>query len=337
MRIALNGFGRIGKNFLRSVLSDKKALSILQVVVINVGKGDPEAAALAFKYDSLMGTYPGAVSYSQGKLHIDDVSIAVVRELDPSKAPWKNYSIDWVVEASGHFTSREGASKHIESDAHNVLITAPAKDEDITIIPGVNLSAYKKESHKIVSLGSCTSNALFLMLKVLNDSFGIIQASMTTVHAYTNTQPLLDVDSSISDLRRGRAAALNIVPTTTGAMDVVGRLMPELSGKIFGCSLRVPVAKVSLIDCTAFLGTSLTKESVNKAFLDASKTVMKGLIEYTDLPLVSSDYSGNGHSVVIDSLMTQAQGNFAKVFGWYDNEWGYSERVKDFLLFVARG
>ncbi|MBA2307163.1 aldehyde dehydrogenase [Candidatus Dependentiae bacterium] len=334
MRIAINGFGRIGKNFLRIVLEDSKALHALQVVAINVGKGDPEAAALAFKYDTSMGTYPGTVSYSKGALIINDISIPLVRELDPEKAPWGKYSVDWVVEASGYFTSREGASKHLSSGARNVLITAPAKDEDITLIPGVNLPAFKKDTHRIVSLGSCTSNALFTLLKVVQDAFGIEKGCMTTVHAYTNTQPLLDVDSSIKDLRRGRAAAVNIVPTSTGAMEVIDRLMPELKGKIFGTSLRVPVAKVSLLDCTFLLKAEVTRELFNKAFLDASRISMKGIIEYTELPLVSSDYSGNSHSVVIDSLMTQTNGSFAQVFGWYDNEWGYSERLKDFLMFV---
>ena len=335
MRIALNGFGRIGKNFLRAVLLDKRASQALEIAAINVGKGDLQATALAFKYDSILGTYPGTVSYNNGSLAIDGKTIPLIQELDPLKAPWSNHSIDWVVEASGHFTSREGASKHLTSGARNVLITAPAHDEDITIIPGVNNEAFLPDVHRIVSLGSCTSNALFTVIKVAQDTFGIEQAYMTTVHAYTNTQPLLDVDSTVSDLRRGRAAGLNIVPTSSGAMKVVGRLMPELEGKLFGCSLRVPVAKVSLLDCTFFLQKAMTQEQFNKAFLDASQTTMKGIIGYTDLPLVSSDYGGNSHSVTIDSLMTEAHGSTAKLFGWYDNEWGYSERLKDFLVFVA--
>lgn len=335
IRIAINGFGRIGKNFLRALLADKKALSHIQVAVINVGKGDPQAAAVALKYDTLMGTYPGTVTYKDGMLTVDDIRIPVISELDPEKAPWKEYKIDWVVEASGYFTKRDGAEKHLKAGAHAVLITAPAQGEDVTIIPGVNSNLFKPGTHKIVSLGSCTTNALFTMLKVIDDAFSIEKAFMTTVHAYTNTQALLDVDATVKDLRRGRAAALNIVPTTTGAMEVVGRVLPQLAGKISGSSLRVPVAKVSLVDLTVLTKKSASAQEINAAFEKAAQTTMKGLVQFTLEPLVSSDYSGNPHSVIIDGLMTVSQGNFSKVFGWYDNEWGYSERLKDFLLSVA--
>lgn len=332
MRIAINGFGRIGKTFLRTLLADKRALKAIDVAVINVGKGDPQAAALALKYDTLMGTYPGPVEYKEGKLHVDDLSIPLISELNPENAPWKEYRIDWVVEASGHFTKREGAQKHLNAGAQGVLITAPAHDEDVTVIPGVNSDAFKPDKHKIVSLGSCTTNALFTMLKVIDDAFAIERAFMTTVHAYTNTQALLDVDATIKDLRKGRAAALNIVPTTTGAMEVVDRIMPHLVGKISGVSLRVPVAKVSLIDLTVLLKHSASAQDINQVFEKASQGSMKGFVQFTQEPLVSSDYSGNDNSSIIDGLMTQSQGNFAKVFGWYDNEWGYSMRLKDFLM-----
>lgn len=335
MRIAINGFGRIGKNFLRTILVDKHAIKTLEIAAINVGKGDPQAAALALKYDTLMGTYPGAVQYKDGSLFVDDLRIPVISELNPEKAPWRKYAIDWVVEATGHFTSREGAQKHIKAGAGAVLITAPAHGEDITIIPGVNQQLFNRSTHKIVSLGSCTTNALFTMLKMVHDSFGIEQALMTTIHAYTNTQALLDVDASIKDLRKGRAAALNIVPTTTGAMEVVDRVMPELAGKISGCSLRVPVAKVSLIDLTALLKKGATVEMLNAALKQAAEGPLKAFVQYTEEPLVSSDYGGNSSSVIIDALMTQSQGNAVKVFGWYDNEWGYSVRLKDFLLLAA--
>ncbi len=332
MRIAINGFGRIGKSFLRALLVDKKALSSLQVACINVGKGDPQAAALALKYDTLMGTYPGPVSYKDGMLHVDELAIPVISELDPAQAPWKEYAIDWVVEATGHFTNREGAEKHIKAGAHHVLITAPAQGDDVTIVLGVNDKIYDRSKHTIVTIGSCTTNAIFPMLKVIHDSFGIEQGLMTSVHAYTNTQSLLDVDATVKDLRKGRAAALNIVPTTTGAMKVVDKIMPELVGKITGTSLRVPVAKVSLIDLTVFLKKPVSVQTMNQAFETAAQGPMKGIIQYTEEPLVSSDYSGNNHSVIIDSLMTQATGPAVKVFGWYDNEWGYSVRLKDFLL-----
>ena len=335
MRIAINGFGRIGKSFLRTLLVDKKALSKIQVAVINVGKGDPQAAALALKYDTLMGTYPGHVEYKDGKLFVDELAIPIISELQPEKAPWKSYKIDWVVEASGFFTKREGAEKHLAAGAQGVLITAPAHGEDVTIIPGVNSELYQAGKHRIVSLGSCTTNALFTMLKVVDDAFQIEQAMMTTVHAYTNTQALLDVDATVKDLRKGRAAALNIVPTTTGAMEVVARVMPHLTGKITGVSLRVPVAKVSLIDLTVLLKKSATAEEINEAYEKAANGPMKGFVQYTNEPLVSSDYSGNNNSSIVDGLMTQSQGTMVKVFGWYDNEWGYSVRLKDFLMMVG--
>ncbi len=334
MRIAINGFGRIGKNFLRTLLVDKPLLKKINVAVINVGKGDPQAAALALKYDTLMGIYPGQVSYSDGILQVDDLKIPVIRELDPEKAPWKKYDIDWVVEASGHFTSREGAQKHLAAGAKSVLITAPAHGEDISIIPGVNQQLYKKDQHRIVSLGSCTTNAFFTMLKAINDAFGIEKGLMTTVHAYTNTQPLLDVDATVKDLRKGRAAALNIIPTTTGAMEMVDKVMPELSGKLTGCSLRVPVAKVSLIDLTVLLKKDASEAEMNAALKKAAEGSLKPYLVYTEEPLVSSDYSGNNASVIIDGLMTQSLGSAVKVFGWYDNEWGYSVRLKDFLAFT---
>ena len=332
MSVAINGFGRIGKTFLRTLLVDKQALQKIEVAAINVGKGDPQAAALALKYDTLMGTYPGNVSYKDGKLHIDELAIPVVSELDPEKAPWKKYSIDWVVEATGHFTKREGAEKHLKAGAKAVLITAPAEGEDVSIIPGVNGRLYDASKHKIVSIGSCTTNALFTMIKVLDDVFQVEKAAMTTVHAYTNSQALLDVDATMPDLRKKRAAALNIVPTTTGAMKMVERVMPHLAGKMTGVSLRVPVGKVSLIDFTVILKKDATSQEINKAFEEASKGTMKGFLQYTEEPLVSSDYAGNNNSSIIDGLMTESQGKFAKVFGWYDNEWGYSERLKDFLL-----
>ncbi len=330
--IALNGFGRIGKSFLRVVLSDPKARQMLKVAVINVGKGDPQAAAFAFKYDTLMGTYPEDVWFEEGKLHVGDVAIPVISELDPTKAPWKSYGISWVVEATGHFTTREGAQKHLQAGAQAVLITAPSKGEDVAIIPGVNMENFNATQHKIVSLGSCTSNALFTMMKVLQDTFGLERAFMTTIHAYTNTQALLDVDATVKDLRRGRAAALNIVPTTTGAMEVIGKIFPHLVGKVIGVSLRVPVAKVSLIDLTAILCRSVSKDEVNMAFDSAAQGALKGIVAFTLDPLVSSDYNNNPHSAIVDGLMTEAQGDVCKVFGWYDNEWAYAVRLKDFLL-----
>jgi glyceraldehyde 3-phosphate dehydrogenase len=332
MNIAINGFGRIGKSFFRALLQDKEARKYINVALINIGKGDPQASAFALKYDTLMGTYDGPVEYDDGYLHVDSYRVPIIAQLDPEKAPWKSYGIDWVVEASGHFTKREGAAKHLAAGAKAVLITAPAQGEDITIIPGVNLERFNPQVHKIVSLGSCTTNALATMLKVVEDSFGIEQACMTTVHAYTNTQALLDVDPTLKDLRRSRAAALNIVPTTTGAMEVIDRIIPTIKGKITGYSLRVPVAKVSLIDLTAWVTKPTSTENLNTIFKKVAQESMVGIVEFTLEPLVSSDYAGNNHSAVIDGLMTEVHGTVCKVFGWYDNEWGYSVRLKDFLL-----
>ncbi|MBA3954141.1 type I glyceraldehyde-3-phosphate dehydrogenase [Candidatus Dependentiae bacterium] len=335
INIAINGFGRIGKTFLRTLLAEPECFKKITVAVINVGKGDIQAAAYALKYDTIMGTLPQAIEYKNGKLYIDSYSIDVITELDPEKAPWKAYGIDWVVEASGHFTKQSGAQKHILAGAKKVLITAPADGEDITIIPGTNSNLYDASKHTIVSLGSCTTNALVTMLTALSENFDLAQVSMTTIHAYTNTQPLLDVDASVKDLRRGRAAALNIVPTTTGAMSLIERIMPHLAGKIMGGSLRVPVATVSLVDLTFTATKPVSVESINKAFEQASNTTLKHILGFTREPLVSSDYTGNNNSVTIDSLLTDAQDTTGKVFGWYDNEWGYSCRLKDFLLSIA--
>ena len=332
MNIAVNGAGRIGKSFIRAIMSDPEALRDLKIMVINVGKADKEALAFSLKYDTLLGTYPGTIVYADGMISIDGGhKIAVIEELDPEKAPWKAYDIDWVVECTGKFTTREGAQKHLKAGARKVLISAPAHGEDITVIPGVNQDAYQAEMHKIVSLGSCTTNAVYPMLKVLKDSFGIDNAFMTTVHAYTNTQALLDVDPSMSDLRRSRAAALNIVPTDTGAMSLVSRLMPDLIGKMEGSAMRVPVGKVSLIDLTATLSQKVSQLNLNKAFEKAAQTNLQGILDYVIEPLVSSDFAGSPYSVSLDSLLTKSLGSTVKVFGWYDNEWGYSVRLKDFL------
>ncbi len=333
MRIAVNGFGRIGKTFVRAFLADSQVGH--ELVAINVGKADKELAALAFKYDTLLGTYPGTVEYKDNTLIIDgSKKIALMSELEPEKAPWKALAIDWVVEATGHFTTREGAQKHILAGAKRVLISAPAHGDDVTIILGVNQEMYHP-SHTIVSLGSCTTNAVYPMLKVLKDSFGIEYAFMSTVHAYTNTQALLDVDPQKKDPRRSRAAALNIVPSSTGAMEVVSKVMPDLVGKLSGSSLRVPVGKVSIIDLTLHLSRPASVQEVNLAFEQAAKGDLSRIVGYSQEPLVSSDYAGNGHSVSIDSLLTQSMGSMVKVFGWYDNEWGYSCRLRDFLTNIA--
>lgn len=334
LNIAINGFGRIGKSFLRAYLVDPEAQKRLNIVVINVGKGDPEAAAFALKYDTLMGTLDAHIEYKDNTLSVNNHKFKIISTLDPVEANWKNYSIDFVVDATGHFTHAEDATKHLTSGAKKVLITAPAHGEDITIIPGVNDDAYNAKAHNIISLGSCTTNAVAPMIKIIDDNFNILNAAMTTVHAYTNTQPLLDVDATIKDLRKGRAAAINIVPTTTGASQVVKKLFPKLVDKFTAHSLRVPVPKVSLIDLVCNLEKKPDAIDINATFKTAAARLPQ-IIQYSIDPLVSSDYSGNGHSVIIDSLLTQTTGNICKIFGWYDNEWGYSERLKDFLLFAS--
>jgi len=334
MNIAINGFGRIGRTFLRTVLLDKNAKKELQVVAINIGPSNPANTALLFKHDSIMGTFAGNVYLKNNKLCIDELEIDLIAESDPAAIDWKSRNIDWVVESSGHFTQREKALLHIQSGAKKVLITAPSKGEDVTIIPGVNDSAYDPKKHNLVSLGSCTTNAIVPTLKIIEDEFGIEQSLMTTVHAYTNTQVLLDVQDH--DPRRARAAALNIVPTSTGASDVVTKVIPSLEGKFSGSSLRVPVPKVSIIDLVFTSKKPIDTNKINGAFEKAASGKMKSIVAYTTEPLVSSDYAGDPHSVTIDGTLTSAEGSMGKVFGWYDNEWGYSERLKDFLLSVNK-
>ncbi len=331
--IAINGFGRIGRTFLRALYSDKKASSVINVAVINIGPARIDMVANMFTYDTLMGIYPGHVALEGTKLIIDNHTIQLVAQTDPLKINWKQFNIDWVVESSGAFTKREKALKHLDAGAGHVLITAPAHDEDVAIIPGVNNDAYNPAKDRIVSLGSCTTNALIPTLKVLHDSCGIVEGFMTTIHAYTNTQVLLDVETS--DPRRSRAAALNIIPTSTGASDMLDKIIPSLKGKIQSVSIRVPVAKVSLIDLVFRSQKKITKAFLNDLFKKASETSLKGIVGYTDKELVSSDFSGNNHSVIIDSKLTEAHETMGKIFGWYDNEWGYSMRLVDFLMMVA--
>lgn len=334
LRIAINGFGRIGRNFLRTVLQDPQAKKVLTVVAINIGPSKLENLAHLFKYDTLLGTFAGTVTMNAQELVIDDVRIAIIACVDQAQAKWGALNVDWVVESSGKFTDRVGAQKHITAGAKHVLISAPATDEDVTIIPGVNDNNFDPKNDYIVSLGSCTTNALVPMLKVLHDAFTITEGFMTTVHAYTNDQRLLDLEHS--DPRRARAAALNIIPTSTGATKVVGKVLPELQGLIGGCSLRVPVGKVSLIDLTFVALKPLSIDAIAQVFDTAAQGSLKGILSQTREPLVSSDYSGNSYSVVIDGLLTDVRGTCGKVFGWYDNEWGYSERLKDFLMRVAK-
>jgi len=333
MRIAVNGFGRIGRNFVRAFLCDKDAQKKMKLVAINIGPTKLELVAHLFKYDTLLGTFPGIITLRDNMLIIDGHEIIICNQTDPQKIAWGDLSIDWVIESSGHFTTRQKAQQHLDSGASSVLITAPATDEDVSIVMGVNRAIYNPDKHKIVSLGSCTTNALMPILKVLDQNYGIQRGMMTTVHAYTNTQVLLDVETS--DPRRSRAAALNIIPTKTGAADMINKIIPELTGKITTIALRVPVAKVSLIDLVVMTQKKMTQESVNSEFKRAASTDLKNILDITYEPLVSSDFSGCDTSVIVDGELTEViDDTMVKVFGWYDNEWAYSQRIKDFLLSI---
>jgi len=315
------------------LLSDAKALENITVVAINIGPDQSEFVPHMFKYDTLMGTYPAPVRLEDEFLVVDDHRIKLFT-LCNAPFPWKELSIDWVVDASGKYTAREQAQKHCDSGARHVLITAPAKGDDVTIIPGVNSQMFDAKKHTIVSLGSCTTNAFMPLLKVMHDTFGITKGFMTTVHAYTASQVLLD--NQAKDLRLSRAAALNIIPTTTGAAGMIARVIPELKDIIKASSMRVPVAKVSIMDIALVLKKVATTKQVNDAFVLASQSTLKNIMQVSFEPLVSSDYSMANYSVIVDGLLTDTVDNLVKVFGWYDNEWGYSERLKDFLLMAKK-
>lgn len=329
IKVAINGFGRIGKNFFHAVMQDPQARKHLVISAINIGTGNIASVPYLIKYDTLLGSVDWPMQLEGNILTVQDQRITLLAETDPAKINWQDLHIDWVVEATGKFTKAADARKHILSGACKVLITAPAEGEDITVLPGINCNAYKSE-HAIVSLGSCTTNAVAPMVKILDETFGIENAVFTTVHAYTNSQALLDVERR--DLRDSRAAAVNIIPSSTGANKVVTKVLPHLTGKIKGMSLRVPVAKVSIIDLVCTLNQQTTAVEINDTFTAAARSSLAGYIQVCAEPLVSSDFYRNSNSVIIDAQLTQVQGNVCKVFGWYDNEWGYSERLKDFLI-----
>ncbi len=326
--VAINGLGRIGKNIIR-ILCDPVVKKKIRIKAINIGPDAKELVTHSIMYDTLMGTYHGHTVLLEGDtLIIDDQRITIYAQTDPTTLSWSG--IDWVVDASGKFTKKVDAQKHIDAGARGVIITAPSPDADQVIVMGVNDHAYRVEKNPIVSIGSCTTNAVTPLLALLDDCAGITQATLTTVHSYTNNQALLDVDRG--DARRSRAAALNIIPTTTGAMDVVEKVLPQLKTKLMGCSLRVPVAKVSLVDLGCILKKAITVEQFHAAAGKAMKGPMKGIVSMSAERLVSSDFAGDSHSVIIDTSMTMVHDNLIKIFGWYDNEWGYSCRIRDFLL-----
>lgn len=331
-RIAINGFGRIGRLCLRSMLQRHK--NLLSVVAVN-DMADLETNAHLFQYDSTYGTFNGSLEVGEGILRVDGWEIAVLNQKDPSRLPWKNLGVDVVIESTGFFTDGTKVRSHLEAGAKKVIITAPAQNEDITIVLGVNESAYDPKKHHIVSNASCTTNCLAPVVKTLHETFGVERALMTTTHAYTNDQRILDLMHK--DLRRARAAAMNIVPTTTGAAKAIGLVIPELRGKIHGLSVRVPTATVSLVDLVADLKRSATAEEINKEIKRAAEGHLKGIMAYCDKPLVSSDFRGHPASAIVDAMSTVViEGKMAKVLAWYDNEWGYSCRVVDLAAFMAK-
>ena len=330
-RVGINGFGRIGRLVLRA--TKERYPDKLEIVAVN-DLTDAKTNAHLLKYDTTYGGYPGHVEASNGDLVVDGRSIRVFSERDPAKIPWSEMGVDLVVESTGLFTDAEKAGGHLEGGAKKVVISAPARGEDLTIVLGVNEHLYDGANHKIVSNASCTTNCFATMVKVLHDSFGVEHGVMSTIHSYTNDQAILD--QRHSDLRRARAAAANIIPTSTGAARAVGLVLPELNGKLDGIAFRVPTITGSITDFVATVSRDVTVDEINAAYQEAADGKMKGILEYSDEPLVSSDFKGNSHSCIIDGLSTMVmQGRMVKVMGWYDNEWGYSCRTADLCALIA--
>jgi glyceraldehyde 3-phosphate dehydrogenase len=329
IRVGINGFGRIGRNFFRALLEQG---ADIEIVAVN-DLGDTATTAHLLKYDTILGTLKQEVSHTADTITVGDKTIKVLSERDPADLPWGDLGVDIVVESTGIFTKRADAAKHLSAGAKKVIISAPAKDEDITIVMGVNQDAYDPEKHNVISNASCTTNCVAPMAKVLDENFGIAKGLMTTVHAYTNDQRILDFPHK--DLRRARAAAANIIPTTTGAAKATALVLPQLKGKLDGIAMRVPVPTGSVTDLVVTLDREVTKDEVNAAFQKAAEGELKGLLYYTADPIVSSDIVSTPASCTFDSLLTMADGNQVKVIGWYDNEWGYSNRIVDLTVFVG--
>jgi len=326
VKIGINGFGRIGRCFFRAVMNRPG----VEVVAVN-DITDTTTLAHLLKYDSVHGRLGVPVKATADGIQVGDRLVRVSAERDPAKLPWKAMGVDTVVESTGIFSKRADAAKHLEAGARKVVISAPSKDADVTVVIGVNSDAYDPDKHHVISCASCTTNCLAPVAKVLNDTFGIDKGLMTTIHAYTNDQRILDLPHK--DLRRARAAAINIIPTSTGAARAVGKILPDLSGRLDGFALRVPVADGSVVDLTAELKRKVTVEEINGAFRKAAATAkLKGILEYSEEPLVSTDIVGTSFSCTVDGQLTMVMdGNLVKVVGWYDNEWGYSHRVVDLI------
>lgn len=330
VKVGINGFGRIGRNVFRAALNNPH----VEIVAVN-DLTDAATLAHLLKYDSVHGVLPVEVEARENTLIVDGKEVKVLAERDPANLKWADFGVEIVVESTGRFTKREDAAKHLEGGAKKVIISAPATNEDITIVMGVNEDKYDADKHTVISNASCTTNCLAPFAKVLNDKFGIVRGLMTTVHSYTNDQQILDLPHK--DLRRARAAAENIIPTSTGAAKAVALVLPELKGKLNGFAMRVPTPNVSVVDLVAELKQDVTVEEVNGALKEAAEGPLKGILGYSELPLVSSDYNGNPDSSTIDALSTMVlEGNMVKVVSWYDNEWGYSNRVVDLCHYVAQ-
>ncbi len=329
IKVGINGFGRIGRNIMRAAM----AYDDIDIVAVN-DLTDAATLAHLLKYDSLLGNLKADIAAEGDRITVDGDAFQVLAQKDPAQLPWKDLGVDVVFEGTGRFTNRDDAAKHLAAGAKKVIITAPAKKPDVMVVMGVNHESYDPKGHHIVSNASCTTNCLAPVAKVLHETFGIKSAWMTTVHAYTNDQNLLDLPHK--DLRRARAAALSIIPTTTGAASAVGEVIPALKGRIDGIAMRVPTPNVSVVDLNAILEKNATAEEINAAFKKAADGSLKGILEYVTAPLVSIDFRGNPHSAMLDVDYTKVQdGNFAKVMAWYDNEWGYSNRCVDLLRYMA--
>ncbi len=331
IKVGINGFGRIGRPVFKIAM--EKFGADAEIVLIN-DLTDPKTLAHLLKYDSTYGVYPGEVSATENSIIVDGKEIHISAEAKPENIKWGEYGVDVVIESTGRYTDKESAMKHIAGGAKRVIISAPAKNEDITIVMGVNEHQYDPEKHIVISNASCTTNCLAPVAKILNEKFGIVKGLMNTIHSYTNDQRILDQPHS--DLRRSRSAALSIIPTSTGAAKAVSLVLPELKGKLTGMSMRVPTPTVSVVDLVVELAKEVTAEEVNAALKAASENELKDVLQYCDEPLVSVDFKGNPHSSILDALSTMViQGNMVKVISWYDNEWGYSNRVVDLVKYIA--
>jgi glyceraldehyde 3-phosphate dehydrogenase len=330
IRVGINGFGRIGRNVLRAALGEAG----LEFVAVN-DITDAKTLAHLLKHDSVHGTLADDVQAREDRLKVGSRTMTVLAERDPAKLPWKSLGVDLVLECSGLFTDRAKAGKHLDAGAKKVIISAPSKDADHTVAYGVNHATYDPAKHHVISNASCTTNCLAPVAKVLHETFGVKRGLMTTVHAYTNDQRILDLPHD--DLRRARAAALSMIPTSTGAAKAIGLVIPELAGKLDGMAVRVPTPNVSLVDLSCELAKPATKDAINAAMKEAAAGALKGILHYCDEPLVSSDFNHTSYSSIFDSALTNViDGNFAKVLSWYDNEWGFSNRMRDVSLLVGR-